>query len=113
MLVSVKHPKLFFIFIIIQTFVLSSIGTTWATRDYIYLTALERSSLSHLIIYSSIQGEQGLRGQNGPLGKRGFRGGMGLPGPQGDQGPKGQPVSSNAYSHLNIYNPGDDLPMRS
>ena len=56
------------------------------------------STLSHLIIYLSIQGEQGLRGQNGTPGKRGFKGGMGLPGPQGDQGPKGQPVSiSHGY----------------
>lgn len=47
---------------------------------------------THLLICSSIQGEQGLRGQSGPPGKRGFKGGMGLPGLQGDQGPKGQPV---------------------
>lgn len=60
---------------------------------------------SHFIIFSSIQGEQGLRGQSGPPGKRGFRGGMGLPGPQGDQGPKGQPVSiSHRYIHVNICN---------
>lgn len=70
-----------------------------------YLTAREWSTYSHFIIYSYIQGEQGLRGQSGPPGKRGFRGGMGLPGPQGDQGPKGQPVSiSHRYIHVNMCN---------
>lgn len=59
-------------------------------------------TLSALVIYPSIQGEQGLRGQSGPPGKRGFKGGMGLPGSQGDKGPKGQPVSfSHRYKNFN------------
>lgn len=64
-----------------------------------------------LIIYLSIQGEQGLRGQSGTPGKRGFKGGMGLPGTQGDIGPKGQPVSiSHRYIQLNIFKIGNELP---
>lgn len=62
-----------------------------------------------LIIYLSIQGEQGLRGQSGTPGKRGFKGGMGLPGTQGDIGPKGQPVS-HRYIQLNIFKIGNELP---